>query len=158
MRGGKYRGFTLAELLIVIVIIGMLAAAMMLSSGSATDSASATKIINDLRQTKAAGMLIYADEGLTAVRTAYVNSYGELAEKFDRLMGKSVFAGGSPEYALRISRSVTTGRVLIGIEPDGAIPAGVSARLAARARDVGLLGADGSPYSDGSAGVYMHLN
>lgn len=48
------KGFTLVELLIVIIIIGILAAAMLLSSGSASDSATATKAISEMRSIKAA--------------------------------------------------------------------------------------------------------
>lgn len=55
------KGFTLVELLIVIVIIGILAAAMLLSSGSATASAEASNVVNNLRSLKAASMMFYAD-------------------------------------------------------------------------------------------------
>ncbi|MDR1731961.1 MAG: prepilin-type N-terminal cleavage/methylation domain-containing protein [Synergistaceae bacterium] len=55
------KGFTLVELLIVIVIIGILAAAMLLSSGAATASAEASTIISDLRNMKAASLMLYAD-------------------------------------------------------------------------------------------------
>lgn len=55
------KGFTLVELLIVIVIIGILAAAMLLSSGSATASAEASNIVNNLRSLKSATVMFYAD-------------------------------------------------------------------------------------------------
>ena len=55
------KGFTLVELLIVIVIIGILAAAMLLSSGSATASAEASNIVNNLRSLKSASVMFYAD-------------------------------------------------------------------------------------------------
>ena len=54
-------GFTLVELLIVIIIIAILAGMMMLTTGSATDRAEATKIINDLRNLKAASLMYYVD-------------------------------------------------------------------------------------------------
>ena len=55
------KGFTLVELLIVIIIIGILAAAILLSSGSASDSAMATKAISEMRSIKAA-VISYAAE------------------------------------------------------------------------------------------------
>jgi len=61
------KGFTLVELLIVIIIIGILAAAMLLSSGSATASAEASNIVNNLRSLKSASLLYYADK-LDAMR------------------------------------------------------------------------------------------
>lgn len=59
----KRSGFTLVELLIVIMIIAILAGMMMLASGSATDTANATKVINDLRGLKSATTLAVLDSG-----------------------------------------------------------------------------------------------
>ncbi|MDR1021300.1 MAG: type II secretion system GspH family protein, partial [Synergistaceae bacterium] len=45
-------GFTLVELLIVTVIIGIVAGMMMITMGAATDSATAIRLVNDLRLLK----------------------------------------------------------------------------------------------------------
>ena len=63
--GIRRGGFTLVELLIVIIIIAILAGMMMLTTGSATDRAEATKIINDLRALKTATLMYYVDNNRT---------------------------------------------------------------------------------------------
>ena len=57
------KGFTLVELLIVIIIIGILAAAMLMSSGSATDAATASTAISEMRALKAAVIMSIAEVG-----------------------------------------------------------------------------------------------
>lgn len=57
------KGFTLVELLIVIIIIGILAAAMLMSSGSATDAATASTAISEMRALKAAVVMSIAEVG-----------------------------------------------------------------------------------------------
>ena len=57
----KAKGFTLVELLIVIIIICILAGMMMLSTGAATDKAKATMVLSNMRNIKAATVLMYTD-------------------------------------------------------------------------------------------------
>lgn len=59
----KHSAFTLIELLIVIIIIGILAGMLMLATGSATDKAEATKIVNNMVVVKKALLLYYTDNG-----------------------------------------------------------------------------------------------
>ena len=60
----KRKGFTLAELLIVIVVIGILAAGMMMAASEVESTARATKIINDLRILNTAAQHWYFDNAL----------------------------------------------------------------------------------------------
>jgi len=71
----KSKGFTLVELLIVIIIIGILAGMMMLSTGSATAKAEATKIVSDMRNMKAAAVMVYADGNGWPTTLASLDTY-----------------------------------------------------------------------------------
>ena len=71
----KSKGFTLVELLIVVVIIGILAGMMMLSTGSATDKAEATKIVSDMRNMKAAAVMVYADTNVWPTAAGSLDLY-----------------------------------------------------------------------------------
>ncbi len=71
----KSKGFTLVELLIVIIIIGILAGMMMLSTGGATAKAEATKIVSDMRNMKAAAIMVYADSSEWPTAIASLDDY-----------------------------------------------------------------------------------
>ncbi len=71
----KSKGFTLVELLIVVIIIGILAGMMMLSTGGATAKAEATKIVSDMRNLKAAAIMVYADGGEWPTTLASLDNY-----------------------------------------------------------------------------------
>jgi len=71
----KSKGFTLVELLIVIIIIGILAGMMMLSTGGATAKAEATKLASDMRNMKAAGIMVYADTYAWPTDVASLDEY-----------------------------------------------------------------------------------
>ena len=71
----KSKGFTLVELLIVIIIIGILAGMMMLSTGGATAKAEATKIVSDMRNMKAAAIMVYADNSVWPTAMLSLDNY-----------------------------------------------------------------------------------
>ena len=82
------KGFTLVELLIVIIIIGILAAAMLMSSGSATDAATASTAISEMRALKAAVIMSIAEvggvEGKTDAEIFQVVSIDGMARYMER--------------------------------------------------------------------------
>ena len=55
------KGFTLIELLIVLGVISILGAMAMIGSSEATDTAKATKIVDEFQKISAAMMMYYAD-------------------------------------------------------------------------------------------------
>ena len=71
----KSKGFTLVELLIVVIIIGILAGMMMLSTGSATAKAEAAKIVSNMRNMKAAAVMVYADTNTWPSAIASLDEY-----------------------------------------------------------------------------------
>jgi len=75
----KSKGFTLVELLIVVIIIGILAGMMMLSTGSATAKAEATKIVSDMRNLKAAAIMVYAEDMEWPTAMASLDDYVDTA-------------------------------------------------------------------------------
>ena len=145
-------GFTLVELLIVIIIIAILAGMMMLTTGSATDRAEATKIINDLRNLKAAALMYYVDNktwpgGESATIDAGIPATGannwvtSLEKYLDRSMDKTKYK------ALRIQGLTAAEKRYIGFVLSGAVNSGVKDKLKASAVEAGL-------YKDNNNGLY----
>ena len=142
-------GFTLVELLIVIMIIAILAGMMLLATGSATDSAEATKVINDLRAVKSATLLYMADNNswpAASVGTA-LDLY--LDRPFD-----------TARYTdLRVVSGDTTGeRELIGFTLAGNTvnKAGVRNKIQSKAAESGIFAIGGVSYTGGSD-VFMNM-
>jgi general secretion pathway protein G len=149
-------GFTLVELLIVIRIIAILAGMLLIATGSATDSAEATKIINDLRNVKSAALLYYGDN-LEWPDNAAVGSLDRYADR--SFTDRYTVAIGS-EFTETLG-GVTVTRVRIGLAPKKTITSGIATKLTSKARDAGLYGtaegaSDSSLYT-GGAMVYMNM-
>ncbi|MDR3353816.1 MAG: type II secretion system GspH family protein [Synergistaceae bacterium] len=145
---GRRGGFTLVELLIVIMIIAILAGMMMLATGSATDSAEAAKLINDLRAAKSAALLLYIDEEAWP-SSGDVKTAGVSLDKYTDRPLFSAASGGQAKYLLDITEGTySTGttkkqRSFIGISRNNAgkpdIPGGVETKLRASAKSAGLV-------------------
>ena len=141
-------GFTLVELLIVILIIAILAGMMLEASGSAVDSAEATKIINDLRDLKSAGILFFVDEGRWPT-AAEANG-----NSFDKYVDRHV--QGTVLRASPIIGGVQ--RELIGLElPAEKSNGGIINKLKLKATDAAIVTATGAHYDGADADVYMHM-
>jgi general secretion pathway protein G len=145
-------GFTLVELLIVIMIIAILAGMMLLATGSATDSAEATKIINDLRNVKSAALMFYADEMVWPTSTTLVTSWEAY---LDRTWDSARY-GALPDVGVERA----DGKQFVGFSlatPPGSTN-GVKKKLTAKASEAGLFGdAQGAAQYSGQASIYMNM-
>ena len=148
-KSSAHLGFTLVELLIVIAVIGILMSGMLLSGSSATSSARALSIVNDLRVMKQAVFLMYLDS---------MDYFDKEPSKFtdttpDQALARYVDNPGKYEsnrYGFAVS---SNGRWYIYYDVGN--DASVKTSLSGRAKTDGLLeGTNGGPYKSGEK-VYM---
>lgn len=159
-------GFTLVELLIVIMIIAILAGMMLLATGSATDSATATKIINDLRAMKSASLLLYMEENQSWDFAK--DGDANFKKSLDMLMDRPLFTDSKQYKDLKIAEGQAIAgdqnnkRDLIGVELESDYAtAGVREKLKGNAAKAGLYKAGGELYDGTDQGdpvVYMILH
>ncbi|MDR1515627.1 MAG: type II secretion system GspH family protein [Synergistaceae bacterium] len=146
-------GFTLVELLIVIMIIAILAGMMLLATGSATDSAEATKVINDLRNLKSAALLFYGDN----LRWPNSTEGGSLDRYADRPVDTTRY---TVVIGAEYTDSQNTPRANIGVTlvGDNNKTVGVQKKLAGKATDTGLFQTDSTDtaYTTGTS-IYMNM-
>ena len=97
------RGFTLAELLIVIAIIGVLSSMMMVASSSVADTARALKIIEGFKSVSAAMITYYNNNAETCDAGVEASAIKTGAARFLRDGGKSVVDTATPgKYAISV--------------------------------------------------------
>ncbi|MBQ7594589.1 MAG: type II secretion system protein [Synergistaceae bacterium] len=126
------KGFTLVELLIVIVVIGVLSTMMMLSSTEAVSSAKASTIISNLRNWKTAALSWYVDN-LNTAETAELGKDSATSKD----IGKYLSAASAGGYNVT---GKGTGGWYVLYEGSDLNNGNVKAKLAKRAREVGILG------------------
>ena len=129
----KRKGFTLAELLIVITVIGVLASMMMVSSNEAVSTSRATDIIANLRAIKGAALMHYVDSMDTYSKTERAED-----EKFNLdKVRKYIDVAGLSDNGYRVYED-DNGKWYVGYvfnkNDNDIIP-----KLAARAKTLGLL-------------------
>lgn len=101
------KGFTLVELLIVIIIIGILAGMMMISTGGATDSAEATRVVNNLRNVKSACLMFYADNGKWPVAGGSITSLDQYVDPAIMLSAFSIVDAGNGRIRVQVSGALS---------------------------------------------------
>lgn len=156
MKNIKRKGFTLVELLIVIVVIGILSAMMMLSSTEAVSSAKASNIVSNLRNLKTAALAMYVDNldafdnATTLPTTGYPAGYSD----WRSVLIKYLSAGGSSNTVdTSYQMTINEGKWYVYLDPIG--DSRVSAKLAGRAKSVGLLDNTGAEFTANKNAVYM---
>ena len=142
-------GFTLVELLIVIAVIGILMSGMLLSGSSATSSARALSIVNDLRVMKQAVFLMYLDSMDQFDKAESPLNFKDL--KPDQVLARYVDNPGKYEGG-RYGFAEPNGKwyVFYNVGNDAA----VKTSLSGRAKTDGLLDNSGKTYTGGDI-VYM---
>ena len=153
----RHGGFTLVELLIVIIIIAILAGMLLLATGSATDSADATKIINDLRNLKGATMMYYVDNNVWPAVGTYDESAPESAS-LDAYLDRPYLTNEDVVDEWVIEEGTVKGqtREFIGVTLTHDVQAGVVRKLAAKAKTSGVFDeADGEGWYESGNTVYM---
>ncbi|MDL2264341.1 type II secretion system GspH family protein [Synergistaceae bacterium OttesenSCG-928-I11] len=157
-------GFTLVELLIVIMIIAILAGMMMLATGAATDSAEATKIINDMRSLKSAILLYYVDnqEWPSPIPAGGLDLYGTAwGKSIDKYMDRPLL--GDKIYNVRLypGADTYTGRTMMRIDAttiaNKTTGNGVFLKLLSNATSTGVLKNSSGAAYDGAKVFYLVL-
>jgi general secretion pathway protein G len=135
--------------------LALLSGMMLIATGSATYSAEATKIINDLRTLKAACLLYYWDNLAWPAQ-------GDVG-KLDRYADRPLVSGGRYERVIiggEYEDNDGVKRVNIGVKLFPSMGTlGVRRKLETKARDTGLLnGAEGlEPYKKESMEVFINM-
>jgi general secretion pathway protein G len=161
MKKRKARGFTLVELLIVIIIIGILAGALLLAAGAGTDKANATKIVSDMRGIKTAAVMKYADDG----DWDWIDDAATVADRMDAI---AAYLDRNPNDSNLVSYDIDSADPYIFVVAGatdgggtGAIPGGVTDKLANMAEDVGLYldntSVSDDNYYNGGTAAYMRI-
>lgn len=141
MRKFMCKGFTLAEVLLVIAIIGVLSGMMMIASSESVKTTEANNIVNNLRNFASAAMTFYTDsmDHFTATSKATSNDPADLKTYVVKYMyngGNSIQNSG--DYYVKNNN----GKWWVGYD----IPAnsdGIKTRLKAKAQSSNLRGSEG---------------
>lgn len=148
----KKRGFTLVELLLIIIIIAVLAGMQIIIMGSATGTAEASRIINDLRMLQAAALSYYLDnDGIdnigpggsaTPLPAAEVKS---ISAYLDREINGTQYS----EIYILHDQAPTSSRLLLGVNygSRGSDLGIINRKLRDNASGMGLVNIDGTLFS-----------
>jgi len=153
----RHSGFTLIEMLMVIVIIGALTGAVMLSVSSATDKANASKIVNNLRNLKAACVMYYSDNGHWPASDVAFDGTAATADGIKKDIEN--YLDRVPETGYKIYAPVTGKVCAVGYSNNAEMTDGVIAKLKKMATSAGLSSSAATTNSvySGGAEVFMKV-
>lgn len=122
----------------------------------ADQTSAATKIINDLRAIKSAGLLAYMDEG-QSWGWAVESNADRAAKMLGKYMDRPLFSGSDAPYSLHFAEAEVDGskRILIGLSvKESILTDGVDKKLIETASRSGLYNRYGS-YYDGRKSAFL---
>ena len=139
MRKFMRKGFTLAEVLLVIAIIGVLSGMMMVASSESVKTTEANNIVNNLRNFASAAMTFYTDsmDHFTATPNDTSTDLKSCVVKYMYNGGNSIQNSG--DYYVKNDN----GKWWVGYAlPSGSNSDGIKTRLKAKAQSSNLRGSD----------------
>lgn len=137
MRKFMRKGFTLAEVLLVIAIIGVLSSMMMVASSESVKTTEANNIVNNLRNFASAAMTFYTDsmDHFTATPNDTSTDLKSCVVKYMYNGGNSIQNSG--DYYVKNNN----GKWWVGyVLPTGSNSDGIKTRLKAKAQSSNLRG------------------
>ena len=139
MRKFMRKGFTLAEVLLVIAIIGVLSGMMMVASSESVKTTEANNIVNNLRNFASAAMTFYTDsmDHFTATPNDTSTDLKSCVVKYMYNGGNSIQNSG--DYYVKNDN----GKWWVGYALPDANNDGIKTRLKAKAQSSNLRGSEG---------------
>jgi len=154
----KHAGFTLMEMLVVIVIIAALTGTVMLAVSPAIDKAKASKIVNNLRNLKAACVMYYADNEQWPAENVTFDGVAATADGTKKTLES--YLDRVPEKGYRVYAVTSNASVCaVSYSDKNVLTKGVVEKLKKMSKDAGLSSSidSNSEVYNGGEEVFMKI-